>query len=104
MTGLGQSKLKTAHYLCGDEKNADLHAVGLGNGADVMGGSNSASDGCLLAVIGEAFSGEVGGTTLGDLQNNRCFDVAGCMRQKRGAMLSMGCLPGGFNACICGRR
>lgn len=65
----------------GSEINADLHAVGLGDGADVVGGGHSTSDGCLLAVVGKALSGKVGGTTLGDLQNNRCFDVAGCMRQ-----------------------
>jgi hypothetical protein len=52
------------------------HAISLGDGADVKSGSNSTSDGGLLFVICKAFSGEVSATPLGDLKNDRGFDIS----------------------------
>ena len=46
------------------------HAVLLCDGADMVGGSDSACDGSLLLVIGKAFAGEEGSAALGDLDDD----------------------------------
>ena len=57
--------------------NWDLHAIGLGDGANVESGGDGTGDRGLLFVICKAFSGEVGATALGDLKNDRRFDIPG---------------------------
>lgn len=42
----------------------DVHAVLLGYGADMEGSGDGTGDGCLLLVVGKAFSGKVGRTAL----------------------------------------
>ena len=53
----------------------DSHAIGLGDSADVVGSSDGTRDGGLLFVVCETFSGEIGTTALGDLKNDRGFDI-----------------------------
>ena len=45
----------------------DGDTVGGGNGADVVSGSNRTGDGSLLVLVVDTLTGEVGGTTLGNL-------------------------------------
>lgn len=49
----------------GVEDNGDT--VGRGKSADVVSSSNATGNGCLLVTVGNALSGEVGSTTLGEL-------------------------------------
>ena len=51
--------------MVGVEDNGDT--VGGGNGADVVSGSNGTGDGSLLVLVVDTLTGEVGGTTLGNL-------------------------------------
>ena len=53
----------------------NVHAVFLGDGADVVGSGDGAEDGCLLLVVREAFAGEVRAATLGDLENDGGLDI-----------------------------
>ena len=53
----------------------DSHAISLGDGADVKSSGNGTGDRGLLFVICKAFSGEVGATALGGLNNDRRFDI-----------------------------
>ena len=55
--------------------NWDSHAISLGDGTDVESSSNGTCDRGLLFVICKPFSGEVGATALGDLKNDRSFDI-----------------------------
>lgn len=55
----------------------DLHAVGGGDGADVVSGSDGTSDGSLLLVVGDTLSGEVGSSSLGDLKDDGSLVVTG---------------------------
>lgn len=48
-----------------------LHAVCLGDGPDVVSSSDGTEDGSLLVAIGQALAGEVGTTTLRDLDDDR---------------------------------
>ena len=57
--------------------NWDLHAISLGDCADVEGSSDGTGDRGLLFVICKAFSGVVGAAALGDLKNDRRFDITG---------------------------
>lgn len=72
-TGLSRSGVRHRDEL--REVGWDSHAVSLGNGADVEGGSDGTGDGGLLFIICKAFSGKVSATALGDLKNDRRFDI-----------------------------
>ena len=51
--------------MVGVKNNGDT--VGGGNSADVVSGSNGTGDGSLLVLVVDTLTGEVGGTTLGNL-------------------------------------
>ena len=55
--------------------NWNSHAVSLGDGADMESSSDGTGNRGLLFVICKAFSGVVGATALGDLKNDRRFDI-----------------------------
>ena len=55
----------------------DGDTVCFGDGTDVVGCCDGSGDGGLLFVVGEAFSGKVGGASLGYLEDDGGFDVAG---------------------------
>ena len=55
----------------------DGNAVGRGDATDVVGGRNTTGNGGVLAVVADALTGEVGGTTVGDLEDDGAFLVAG---------------------------
>jgi hypothetical protein len=55
--------------------NWDSHAISLGDGTDVKSSGDGTSDRGLLFVICKAFPSVVGATTLGDLKNDRRFDI-----------------------------
>jgi len=55
--------------------NWDSHAISLGDGTDVQSSSDGTRDRGLLFVICKPFSGVVGATALGDLNNDRRFDI-----------------------------
>lgn len=57
----------------------DWHAVEGSDVANVVGGSDGAGDGGLLLVVGETLAGKVGGTTLGDLEDDGALGVAGSL-------------------------
>lgn len=52
------------------------HAVSFGNGSDVVGSGYCTGDRSLLLVIREALSGKVCSSSLGNLEDNRGFDVS----------------------------
>ena len=58
------------------QSNQDVHSIGLGNGSDVVRSGDSASDGGLLFVVGQALPREVRAATLRDLKNYRRLDIA----------------------------
>jgi len=60
----------------------DRNAVSLGDGADVKSGSNGTGDRSLLFIICKAFSGEIGATALGDLKNDRRFDISSSLEDR----------------------
>ena len=51
------------------------HAVGRCDRTDEVGSSSGTSNGSLLLVVGETFTGKVRGTTLRDLQNDGGVNV-----------------------------
>ena len=53
----------------------NVHAVFLGHGADVVGSGNSTGNRGLLLVIGKTLAGKEGRAALGDLDDDRSFDV-----------------------------
>lgn len=55
----------------------DGDAVEGSDGADEVGGRDGTADGGLLLVVGDALSGKVSGTTLGDLEDDGRLGVAG---------------------------
>lgn len=75
---------------------ANLHAVGLGHEPSVVGGTDSADDRCLLLVVGKALAGEVGGTALRDLDDDRGFDVSETRLSLASSLLKRCIVPGGF--------
>jgi hypothetical protein len=58
----------------------DGDTVGGGDGADVVSGSDGTGDGSLLLVVLDTLTGEEGGTTLGDLENDGGLRVAGTLK------------------------
>ena len=54
-----------------------LHAVSLGDSADVVRGGDGTSGRCLLLVVGKTLAGEVSRATLGHLEDDGGLDVAG---------------------------
>lgn len=60
-------------------KREYAHAVGGSDGADKVGSSSGTSDGSLLLVVGETFTGKEGCTTLRDLQDDGRVDFAGSL-------------------------
>lgn len=56
-------KLEQAYAVVRVENDWD--AIGRSNGANVVGGSDGALNGCLLVLVVDALAGEIGGTTLG---------------------------------------
>jgi hypothetical protein len=59
---------------------ANLHAIGLGDGTDVVGSSNGADNRRLLVGVREALASEVCRAALGRLEDDGCLDVAVCIR------------------------
>lgn len=53
-----------------------LHAVSLGDGADMVSGGNRTSDRGLLLVVGKTLTSEVGRSALGDLEDDGSLDIA----------------------------
>lgn len=71
----------------------DGDTIGRSDAADVVGGGNTTGDGGALAIVGQTLTGEVGGTTVGDLEDDRAFLVAGGLERRdddgrRGDVLS----------------
>lgn len=64
-------------------RGRDVHSVFLCDGADVVGSGDGTCDGSLLLVVGEALSGEEGGASLGDLNDDGGLDVAGVENEGR---------------------
>ena len=54
---------------------AHLHAVFLGDSANVVGSGNGTNNRSLLLVIGKTFSGEVRAAPLRDLDDDRRLDI-----------------------------
>lgn len=52
-----------------------LHAVCLGDGPDMVSGSDGTKGGSLLVAVGQALAGEVSSAALRDLDDDRCLDV-----------------------------
>ena len=52
-----------------------VHAVCLGDEADMVGGSDGAGDGGLLLVVGEALACKVRTSALGHLEDDGGFDI-----------------------------
>jgi hypothetical protein len=57
----------------------DGDTIGGGDGADVVSGSDGTGDGRLLLVVLDTLTGEEGGTTLRDLEDDGCLRVAGTL-------------------------
>ena len=51
------------------------HAVDRSNASDEVSSGNGTSDGSLLLVVGNTFTGKVGGTTLRDLKDDGGVDI-----------------------------
>ena len=77
----------------------NLHSVGGSNGADVVCGRDSASDGSLLLIVGEALAREVRTTTLGNLEDNRRLDIPLFDISTDTGMLRS-CRPGSFKHSV----
>ena len=58
-----------------DRDCSDSHAISLCDGADMESGRNGTGDRGLLFVIWKTFSCEIGAAPLGDLNNDRRFDI-----------------------------
>lgn len=79
-------KLRVSRLLPGVAINAHVggrnsHAVGGGDGADVVRGGNGTGDRALLLVVLEALATEEGGTSLRDLEDDGRLDVAGSLER-----------------------
>lgn len=57
----------------------DGDTVAGSDATDVVGGGDTASDGGVLAVVGDTLTGEVSGTTVGDLEDDGGFGVTGSL-------------------------
>jgi hypothetical protein len=69
-----------------DRTSGNRHtAIHWGDGPDVVGCGDSASNGSLLAVIGDALSGKESSTTIRNLQD-------------QGSLCGLGCLEGCYNS------
>jgi hypothetical protein len=56
-------------------------AVGRGDGTDVVGTSNGTGNGGLLVGVGDALTGEVGGTAVGHLEDDGRLGIAGSLER-----------------------
>jgi hypothetical protein len=56
------------------------HTVDRGNAANEVCGRDSTGNGCLLAIIGDALSGEEGCSAIGNLENDGGFCIFGCLQ------------------------
>lgn len=57
----------------------DGDTVGGGDAADVVGSGDTTSDRGVLAIVGDTLTGEVSGTTVGDLEDDGGLGVTGSL-------------------------
>lgn len=60
----------------------DGDTVAGGNAADVVGSGNTTGNGGVLAVVAHTLTGEVGSTTVGQLQDDGAFLVASSLESR----------------------